>query len=482
VNPIDRRPASPPALAPPSPVESIERVSLDLVTTLDSHGLPSANVLVPVEERHRLFRNLGDVVQMLDVEARKHAVYISKCVAACAVGLFDAALNYLWDETVANLRRKVERFDLEYFFDSTIADANRRKSLQTADDLVRLDDWELIKGCHTIGILSDIGHKHLDYIRDMRNWASAAHPNQNQVSGLQLVTWLETSIKEVFAKEPEGPAIAVKQLLDNVRKSVLTPPDAIPINASIALLPPALAASLLRAFVGMYADPNMGASTKNNIRLLAKAVWAQVPEDARQNVGLRYATLEVNGDTDRKGAVRAFLQHVDALSYLPPNTLAVEFEQRVDNLEAAHYGMNNFHNEPAHARALAALVPATGAVPDAVRLKYVKTVVLCRIGNAYGVSWEAQPSYEQLTDRFQEPEIAAFGRLISDGTIQNRLMHSSCGLRFQQLAVTLRARTANQHLLRVLDVIIKATTAQLWSIARQTETTQALAALQAAGL
>jgi len=33
----------------------------------------------------------------------------------------------------------------------------------------------------------------------MRNWASAAHPNQNQITGLQLIGWFETCTKEVIA-------------------------------------------------------------------------------------------------------------------------------------------------------------------------------------------------------------------------------------------------------------------------------------------
>ena len=75
---------------------------------------------------------------------------------------------------VANLRAKVVRFDLVYFYDSVFTDPDRRKHFNTEEDLLQLDDWQLIKGCKGIGILSDIGFRHLDYIRDMRNWASAA--------------------------------------------------------------------------------------------------------------------------------------------------------------------------------------------------------------------------------------------------------------------------------------------------------------------
>ena len=255
----------------------LQHVSVDLTATLQFHGLPSENVLVPIAERQKLFKNLGDVIEMLSPESRAQALYISKCVAACAVGLFDAALNYLWDETITSLREKVTRFDVDYFFDSTVTDPNRRKQFQTAGDLPKLDDWEFIRGCSKIGILSDLGFKHLDYIRDVRNWASAAHPNQNELSGLQLVSWLETCIREVIAREPEAPAIEIKQLLTNIRTKVLAAADAVPINASVANLPQSLAAALLRATFGMFTDPDAAAEAKNNIQLIAAAVWQRVP-------------------------------------------------------------------------------------------------------------------------------------------------------------------------------------------------------------
>ncbi|WP_218103893.1 hypothetical protein [Paenibacillus hemerocallicola] len=140
---------------------------------------------------------------------QQYAMYISKFVAACSAGLFDAALNMLWNETVVNLREKVKRFDMDYFLDSVITDSKRRAAFRSEDDLAKLEEWELVKGCRDTGIITDIGFKHLDYIRDKRNHASAAHPNHNDLSGLQLVSWLETCIKEVLVKEPKGAVVQI---------------------------------------------------------------------------------------------------------------------------------------------------------------------------------------------------------------------------------------------------------------------------------
>jgi len=98
-------------------------------------------------------------------------------------------LNYLWDETIHQLRRRVANYDVSYFYDNAVGNnADKRKRLKDADDLDNLDDSELIMGARQTELITDIGYRHLDYIRDMRNWASAAHPNQNVLTGIQIIS------------------------------------------------------------------------------------------------------------------------------------------------------------------------------------------------------------------------------------------------------------------------------------------------------
>ena len=129
---------------------------------------------------------------------------------------------------------------------------------------------------------------------DMRNFASAAHPNHNQLSGLQVVSWLETCITEVLSKEPAGLVIEVRKLLTSLRSETLSYADLPPIAASLEKLPDELSRSLLRAVVGMYTDPNTAANTRNNILLIAPHLWAVSSEESRGEVGLKYANLSAN--------------------------------------------------------------------------------------------------------------------------------------------------------------------------------------------
>jgi hypothetical protein len=475
VNPRDNRLARrEPADIQRTGVDEVTRQLTDFLRSLD---LPSENVLVPTNERRAVINNLPTVVDRLSDQARRDAMYVSKFVAACAVGLFDAALNFLWDETVANLRMKVLRFDLAFFYDSVFADPDRRREFDTEEDLLQLDDQQLITGCRDIGILSDIGFKLLNHIRDMRNWASAAHPNQAELSGLQLAGWLDTCVREVLAREPSEPAIEAKQLLHNIRNQVLRAGDVTPIRARLGALPAEIVSSLLRALTGIFADPAITADTKNNIRLIAPAVWERAPEQARRDVGLKYSRHAANADVQRRDGVRDFLTVVDGMAYLPPDALALQIAERTQALENAHFGMNNFYNEPVPARALAAAVPQNGAIPDGVRSAYVRTLTLAHIGTPYGFSWAGDVQYRQLISRFGEPEIQEFARLVGDDAVAYRLQYTNPAQRFTAMATELRERTDAAYTQEALDRIINATAAQLRNLGRTTAMREALSRL-----
>ena len=462
---------------------NVDNLATQLTQYLKILDLPSENVLVSINERRKVINNLPDVVAYLSDPQRKSATYISKFIAACVGGLFDAALNYLWDETIRNLRQKVIRLDLEYFYSSVVTDPERRTDLKGESDLEKIEDWELIRGCRLTGILSDIGFKHLDYIRDMRNYASAAHPNQNELTGLNLIDWLDTCIKQVLAKEPEGSVLHVRRLLYSIRNEVLTKTDALPIIANIQQLQGSLAESLLRTLFGMYTDLSLAAEARNNIKLIAPAAWNQVSEDARREAGVKYAIFSANAEIGRKTLAHEFLELVGGLSYLPTELFELELSEKIEHLMIAHQELNNFYNEPPHAKILAAYLPQTGVIPLSVRAKYVKTLIMCRIGNgaasySQGVAANAVSYYDTLIDRFQDTAIRKVFELIQDPEVISRLQFSSCVTNFQEICRKLRPKTLNVHVQHGLDLIISCKPSDLSTLSTKLEVKQIFAALK----
>ena len=76
----------------------------------------------------------------MPAEHRRGAVYMSKFMLAVSAGLFDAALNYLWDETIGELRKRIVAYDLNYFFDQAVTDPDKRRDLREPTDLAKITD------------------------------------------------------------------------------------------------------------------------------------------------------------------------------------------------------------------------------------------------------------------------------------------------------------------------------------------------------
>ena len=139
--------------------DDVYTFSKGLKLYLEHLSLPITDVLVEIKERETVIANMPNVVEYLNPTQKERAYYISKFIASCSVGLFDAALNYLWNETIVNLREKVIRFDLEYFYDSTIGNPGKRKKFKTEEDLRKLNDSDLVTGCLETGIITEIGYR-----------------------------------------------------------------------------------------------------------------------------------------------------------------------------------------------------------------------------------------------------------------------------------------------------------------------------------
>ncbi|BDM78078.1 hypothetical protein AM10699_09480 [Acaryochloris marina MBIC10699] len=413
----------------------IEQFEKNLLDFIEKYNLPTSQVLVQVNERLKVFKNVDDVVERVGLEQRQRSVYISKFIAAAAAGLFDAALNYLWDETIYELRRRVAQYDLAYFYDAAVgSSSDKRKKLTTEEDLVKVNDSELIQGAYEIGLVSDLGLKHLDYVRYMRNWASAAHPNQNEITGLQLIGMLETCVIEVITLPLSNVVANIKQLLVNIKANKINPADAKRIATFFLNLPRERVNPLAEGFFGIYTQPDTQPRTRQNVRLLIPELWERLDEHTRQQFGIKYSRFIANNDQDKEKLAREFLETVSGLSYIPDGIRAAEIQAAIENLLSAHRAsLNNFYNEPPFATQLKRLIGEKGKVPAEIDNEYVLCLVEVFLTNGNGVAWNAETIYYSLLDQFNPDQALIAILSFSDINISNRLQHPLCQKKFKEL-------------------------------------------------
>ncbi|MCV7621051.1 hypothetical protein M3A94_011895 [Micrococcus luteus] len=395
-----------------------------LLDQLAAAGLPTADVLVPVDERETALRTIDMALSSLPVTERGRSAYISKMIAAASAGLFDAALNYLWNETVGELRRRIVGYDLAYFYDVAVPSPDRRKHLSSEEDLTKVDDFDLLKGALQIGLLSATGHARLDHIRYMRNFASAAHPNQVELTGLDLANWLQVCVKQVILLPYDTITAETKRLLANVRAQPITDEDAAKAAAFFDKMPTERADLLATGLVGLYVDQSQAPLVADNVRRLWPLLWTFVSEEARSGFGIKIGRFTASLDTAKAAAGRELLALVGGTAYLPESERAVEIDAAIDALTAAHRGWSNFHTEPAPAKALSDLIGPRGDVPSALENKYIAAVVEAFLGNQYGVSWAAVEHYEAMLRRLDSRQAGKALRTFTLPTISAQLWSS----------------------------------------------------------
>ena len=122
---------------------------------LKSYGLPSKNIIASVDEREAIMTALPSLLNKIPTEEKRDATYLSKFVAGAVIGLFDASLNFVWNEVVINLRKKVITYGLDEFFDAAV-DSRKRPDYTVEEDLSAIKDKTLLDTCKKLEWISDI--------------------------------------------------------------------------------------------------------------------------------------------------------------------------------------------------------------------------------------------------------------------------------------------------------------------------------------
>lgn len=399
---------------------------------LSLHSLPTEGVFVNIPERVNVFKNLDSVLAQISNDEKSQSLYLSKFIASTASGLFDASLNYLWDETILQIRKRVSQYDIEFFYDNAVS-GDRRKRLKDENDLDKVDDYDLIRGAKEIGLISDLGFKHLEYINYMRNWASAAHPNNSEITGLQLVAWLETCIKEVITLPISNVTIRIKQLLLGVKNTVISDSEAQEIAVFTTSLTQEQINNLASGFFGIYVKLETESQTHQNINKLLPEIWGRVNEDFKQSFGLKYAHFTANNSQEEKKLSRQFLQIVNAESYIPDDLRAIEIDNTIDNLLSAHRSFNNFYNEPAFARQLQRIIGQPIKVPKSVEKKFIIAIVETFLTNGNGVAVSANEIYSEILSNLDSHQANIAVLSFTDTQISSRLQFTLSQRKFIQL-------------------------------------------------
>ena len=435
---------------------SITSFNQQLSDYLQHIGLPINDILVPVEERRKVIFSLEQVLEALPYEKKSKSAYLSKFAISVVSGLFDGALNFLWDETVRALRRLAISFDLQYFFSVAQTISNKYKSLSKEDDLESISEFDLLEITKRIGLISEVAYKQLENINYMRNHASAAHPNDNELTGFKMVSFAEDCIKYAINATPDIPAIRIKELSNNIRKNIIPDDDIAIISQDLLRHPQQRLNDFVLSLFGLYCDERQEEMVFNNIEKIIPHIGNSISEDTMYQIGSKYGVYRKNADTFKKAKTQRFLELIDGLKYKDEDSLNAELLEKLQDLRTAHFGWNNFYNESAYAQSIKKSMPING-IPNMVKTQFVKIICQCYVGNGLGyrdgIDEDAEPIYKEFIDRFGLDEIRDFILLFDDSEFTVDFYKSKSDKRLRNLCDYLISKVDNIHYKNILEYI-----------------------------
>jgi hypothetical protein len=287
----------------------------------------------------------------------------------------------------------------------------------------------------------------------MRNWASAAHPNQNQITGLQLVSWFETCVREVITLPETNATTQIKTLLANVKAHALDSNGVKQVGGFFVGLAPDQSNNLMAGFFGIYTNDQSLPLARDNVKLLAPLLWPFVAEATRKNLGMKYGQFAANNDAAKATRAREFLDGVGGASYIPDTIRAVEIGTAIDELLAAHRGFNNFHIEPSFARRLESLVGDKGQVPVQVAERYVEALAEVYLTNGHGVAWAAEPIYQRLLGRLDGTQALLAALAFRKINITSKLQFSLSQEKYREIVALAKTKVSSPQGIDILALI-----------------------------
>lgn len=438
-------------------VTKLSEINKPLELFVAANKLPTENVLASNDEKAKLFKNFSDSISSLPDSVKEKSDYLTKFIIAGAVGLFDGALNFLWDEIVRSLRNKAINYDIVYFYSIAEQVNSQYKKLSTIEEIECISDYDLLVILKRIGILDEFAFKTLENISYLRNHASAAHPNVNELTGIKLASLLEDGIKYSILLETNNSSIQVKQLFNNIISVEIPSSDFEMIANELCKIEKDRLDDFFISIFGVYCDLKSKDFVIRNILEISKGIWIYVSEDCRHKAGSKFGYYRVNGAVEQKERVNKLLEYVDGLKYKDEDSIVADLIDKLSVLNSAHHAINNFYNEYPYARDIKTSLGDKN-IPSPIRKIFVKTICVCYAGNGNGyregIDESAVVLYNEMIEKFGNDEIKDFILLFQDDDFTVDFYKSKVIRRVKKLCEILKNKTANIDLISGLDIIL----------------------------
>ncbi len=356
----------------------------------------SRDVLAEDDQIEHAWSQLPRLIKRIPPELRDERI-VKMCVAV-ASGLFDAAINYVWNAAIVELREKVHRFGI-----AVVPQVLDDKSFD-GDSLLDLKDAELLELCLKLNLIGDDDFFFLDQCRATRNSFSVAHPAEGVVDEDEFLGFLSRCQKHALSSAQNPKGVDTKAMLAALTAARFKQDQRKEWERRVSETYDAQRELIFVMLHGIYCDPASGEEARLNALSICEAFSDEFSPRTRSALVDRHQEYKAKGDEARQTASLQFFERLGQVSLLSEAEVHSIFTSASRKLLSVHDGWDNFHNEPPFAERLARL-SRKNRVPKTAQPAFVEAVVTAATGNPYGVSRAARPHYNEMVKSFSPNEV-----------------------------------------------------------------------------
>lgn len=303
---------------------------------------------------------------------------------------YDMAAEYIWLRSMNLLRDKISVYGNEF-----IADMLGYNNFSSVKDI---SEAFIIELSADIGFINQTARIKLKGISDLLyhlQKREAIEIEGEELTKTDALNVVATCIDYVLGESSDSTFIPYVDMRKDLQSKLLTDDSAL--LSQLVNSPYFYIRTITRTMINLASDEKNSTLdvTLQNTILVLKALWNKLDENERWYIGIAYAQAVSAGNSQLAKTIRTVLNSTKGFDYVPESTKSDTYRKTARHLLSKHNEFNNFYTEPDIAHLLSSM---GSSIPKAAIIDCLTAVLICRLGNSYGVSNAAQGYLDNILD------------------------------------------------------------------------------------
>lgn len=355
----------------------------------------------------------------------------SQIVSAFESHHFEMVSSFVWTKALSSLKAQLAKLGAAFISEMLDRpDINQSSSIDQV-----LTDYEALRLAQELGVITGTGALRLRQALERLTHFGQLSPDEaddTPMTADEAIGLLRACIENILGQERIEAALDFKKFRDGLERKLY---DAEEYEIQTLLSSPYFFQRASIRILLALIKTTKSAQLENalaNANTIVPLLWERLAGPEKHQLGRAYAELASEGKATATAGLKKVLLKVRGFDYVPEDLRSTSFIKAANAILTAHEEMNNFYNEPAPTKYLDDM----GSVIPIPAFPICMSAVLCvRLGNRYGISYDAQRHANAILKRVSKERWAYFltDCLKTDDRVLYKLMEDSPRNRWVEL-------------------------------------------------